>query len=445
MFIKTMAVLFTCLSLLVYACDLEARGGGGGGRGGGGGGGARGGGGGGGARGGSSAGRSPSISSGGNRASANRGGGNAANINRGGNNPGGGNRAGGSRVDGSRVDGSRVDGSRAGGNRDGVNRADVRRADGSRVDVRASGGDRNINVLRGERPSRNDVSDFLGLPEQGGNADRAQLRDGAQDRRADRAPARDTSPQDRQTDRQDRRGSRDAPQRVSPEKRQERQAGRKTRANDIRIDFNRHHPSWDFWQSHPDWARWRWTRPYAWANWAGLLTWFGWGSGYDNVLYDYGDNLYYDDGNVYEDGQQVATEQEYAEQAEQLAAEGGKKVGDMPDDTKWMSLGVFALTHEEKGDPVVFFQLAVDKDGVIAGTYHNTISGVTKNVEGMVDKKTQRAAWYVEDKPETVIETGIYNLTQNETQVLIHFGTSDTQTWLLVRMDEPSEAEKGAS
>jgi hypothetical protein len=361
-----------------------------------------------------------------------------------------GNRVDGDRVDGNRVDGDRVDGNRVDGDRFGNNRADGDRVDANRVDgirygVRPGGGERNVIVSGGARPSRDDVSDFLGLPERGGNADRQQARDGVQDRRGDRQPARDTAAQDRQTDRQDRRGSRDGPQRMSPENRQQRGAERQVRANDIRNQFNGHHPSWDFWRSHPNWSRWRWTRPYSWASWAGLITWFGWGGGYANVSYDYGDNLYYDDGNVYEDGQQVATEEEYAQQAEQLAAGGGEKVSSMPDDTKWMSLGVFALTHEEKGDPVVFFQLAVDKDGVIAGTYHNTVSGVTKNVQGMVDKKTQRAAWYVEDKPETVVETGIYNLTQNETQVLIHFGTKDTQTWLLVRMDEPAEAEQQAS
>jgi hypothetical protein len=105
-----------------------------------------------------------------------------------------------------------------------------------------------------------------------------------------------------------------------------------------------------------------------------------------------------------------------------------------------MSLGVFALLHQEKGDPVIFFQLSVDKDGVIAGTYYNQISGVSKSVQGLVDKKTQRAAWYAENKRETVFETGIYNLTKNQTKILIHFGTSRTQTWLLVRLKEPAEA-----
>jgi hypothetical protein len=213
-----------------------------------------------------------------------------------------------------------------------------------------------------------------------------------------------------------------------------------SRGDHIRQRFDTEHPHWDFWKQHPDWARWRWTKPYAWATWSGLDNWFGWAVTLPYIDYLYGDNLWYEDDLVYYDDEQIATATEYAEQAEQLAKAGGEVVSSMPDNTKWMSLGVFALLHQEKGAPVIFFQLSVDKDGVIAGTYYNQISGVSKSVQGLVDKKTQRAAWYAENKRETVFETGIYNLTKNQTKILIHFGTSRTQTWLLVRLKEPAEA-----
>ena len=45
------------------------------------------------------------------------------------------------------------------------------------------------------------------------------------------------------------------------------------------------------------------------------------------------------------------------------------------------------------------------------------------------------------DFPHYVVETGIYNLTENQTECLMHFGTEHTQTWLLVRMEEPKQAE----
>ena len=44
-----------------------------------------------------------------------------------------------------------------------------------------------------------------------------------------------------------------------------------------------------------------------------------------------------------------------------------------------------------------------------------------------------------------VIETGIFNLTQNEAPILIHFGTDRTENGLLVRLDPPPEEGKDAA
>jgi hypothetical protein len=38
------------------------------------------------------------------------------------------------------------------------------------------------------------------------------------------------------------------------------------------------------------------------------------------------------------------------------------------------------------------------------------------------------------------METGISNLTKDETAVLVHFEDGTTQEWLLVRMDEPDNS-----
>ena len=199
-------------------------------------------------------------------------------------------------------------------------------------------------------------------------------------------------------------------------------------------------PRYGFWRNNPYWARWRITRPYRWATWAALTGWFGWRATNSGVYYDYGGNVYYDYGSVYIDDQPVATYDEYAEQAESIAATGNETLEAAPDDEQWMSLGVFALADQEDGDPTMFFQLAVAKDGTIAGTYYNTQSEQTLPVQGAVDAETQRAAWTIGDNSETVFETGIYNLTQDETAVLIHFTQEQRdETWLLVRMDEPDD------
>jgi hypothetical protein len=57
----------------------------------------------------------------------------------------------------------------------------------------------------------------------------------------------------------------------------------------------------------------------------------------------------------------------------------------------------------------------------------------------MVDQKTQRAAWTVLPKNTPVVETGINNLTQNETRCLLHFADGTTQTWLMVRIEGPKQ------
>jgi hypothetical protein len=88
-------------------------------------------------------------------------------------------------------------------------------------------------------------------------------------------------------------------------------------------------------------------------------------------------------------------------------------------------------------------QLAVDKQGVIRGNYTNTAIGNTQVVKGSVDKQTQRACWTVGDNTDTVFDTGIYNLTKDETPVLVHHGSDRTEHWLMVRHNNPDDASDG--
>ena len=41
-----------------------------------------------------------------------------------------------------------------------------------------------------------------------------------------------------------------------------------------------------------------------------------------------------------------------------------------------------------------------------------------------------------------IMETGLFNLTQDQTEALVHFGNEKTQKWLLVRLDQPKSDEK---
>jgi hypothetical protein len=46
-------------------------------------------------------------------------------------------------------------------------------------------------------------------------------------------------------------------------------------------------------------------------------------------------------------------------------------------------------------------------------------------------------AFTVGDNTTNVVETGLYNLTKDESPCLIHIGKDRTEKWLLVRLDQP--------
>lgn len=168
----------------------------------------------------------------------------------------------------------------------------------------------------------------------------------------------------------------------------------------------------------------------------GFLPW-----GYsDDVSYNYGDNIYYEGDEVYYGDEAVATSDEYAEQA-QTIAEGGPEVDD---NAEWLTLGVFAITQDGQASgppPTMFVQLAINKQGVVAGTFQNTTTDSSQPVIGMVDQKTQRTAWGIEGKQWPIMETGISNLTEDTAAALVHFADGQTQQWLLVRLEEPQEGQ----
>jgi hypothetical protein len=60
-------------------------------------------------------------------------------------------------------------------------------------------------------------------------------------------------------------------------------------------------------------------------------------------------------------------------------------------------------------------------------------SGVT----GAVNEEDQRAAWRVGANKNLVIETGLYNLTQQRSTALVHYGPNRTQQFVLVRFQQP--------
>jgi hypothetical protein len=174
-----------------------------------------------------------------------------------------------------------------------------------------------------------------------------------------------------------------------------------------------------------DWLVFGWDRPRYWA-------------------YGPGANIYYRDNYVYYDDQPTVTIDTYYQQVYDLAHSVPNISEQEAERMDWTPLGVFAAMRQNESDSQRALQLAVNRDGVITGTYMNRANGHVHPVSGMVDERTQRAAWAFADgqHQEVVFETGIYNLTRDEASLMVHFGPSagDTEIWQLVRIEEPENS-----
>ncbi len=163
----------------------------------------------------------------------------------------------------------------------------------------------------------------------------------------------------------------------------------------VRNNFNYYncfHPGW--YTNHPGcWFAAGWGAGWAWqwATWPALIGWYPIVG--EPIDYDYGDTVVYQNNNVYVNGQDDGTAQNYATQAITLADQGQQ--ANAPSDAEWKPLGVFALVQSGQTKSNNVFQLALDKNGIIRGNYYDGLMDTTTPVYGSVDKKTQRAAWTI--------------------------------------------------
>ena len=180
-----------------------------------------------------------------------------------------------------------------------------------------------------------------------------------------------------------------------------------------------------------------WAAGSAWtaATWPGIGSWFGYGAYAQPINYDYGSSVVYQGDNVYVNGQDQGTADQYYQQAQTLADTGAQ--AQPASDDQWMPLGVFAVSQSGQSTPIATLQLAVDKSAIIRGNYTDNASNQTQQVQGSVDKQTQRVAFTIGSNTSTVIETGLYNLTKDQTPVLVHLGPNNSQQMMLVRIQQP--------
>jgi hypothetical protein len=211
-----------------------------------------------------------------------------------------------------------------------------------------------------------------------------------------------------------------------------------TRGAAVRTNFGYYdcfRPGW--YAAHPGcWAAAGWAAGAAWgaASYADVSTYCNFPPG-DPSDYDYGNSVVYQDDDVYVNGQDAGTVQQFADQATALAAQGQTAAAPPTDD--WKPLGVYALVQGDEKTSNNIFQLAVNQDGILRGNYYDGLMDTTTDVYGSIDKATQRAAWTIGKKKDRVFEAGVYNLTRPQCPCLVHLGAQKTTQMMLVRVEPP--------
>lgn len=177
--------------------------------------------------------------------------------------------------------------------------------------------------------------------------------------------------------------------------------------------FDRHNINRDF-----AGLRGNWWQPAAWAT---LASWGAW---------NWSTPYYYDnDGYAYPYSTTTTISQPVQTQSVEGTSTG----------VEWLPLGVFAVGRDAEAavQSNRFIQLAINRSGEIAGVLYNATTDSAQDITGMVDPSSQKAYWSLTNRTNSPIaSTGIYNLTEDQTSINVHFSDGSDQTWTLVRLKQ---------
>lgn len=176
-----------------------------------------------------------------------------------------------------------------------------------------------------------------------------------------------------------------------------------------------------------------WWRPAAWATLAGWGAW-NWSTPY-----------YYDDGGY---AYPLSTAEStyaypysstttYSKPVQTQATQSIQTRAST--DRDWLPLGVFAVANNANTAAYTnrFIQLAINRSGEIAGVLYNSTTDTAQDLTGMVDPTSQKAYWSMANRANSPIaSTGIYNLTEDQTPINVHFADGSDQIWTLVRLQQ---------
>lgn len=206
--------------------------------------------------------------------------------------------------------------------------------------------------------------------------------------------------------------------------------------------WNYYGPRW--WVRYPSywWPR-RWVVGTVWwvASWNTAARYVGIDD--PGIYYDYGENVTFDDENVFYEDNKISSTDEFYENANAIAEAGLDSKND-----EWMPLGVFAYVKDpDQTETERVLQLALNKDRAIRGNMHDLLTDKVIPVYGSAEKETQRVALKMEGNDSVVLEVGLYNLTNDEVPVLIHFSRDKRQDAMLIRLKnseekQPEESQK---
>ncbi|WP_417387828.1 hypothetical protein [Gimesia sp.] len=167
--------------------------------------------------------------------------------------------------------------------------------------------------------------------------------------------------------------------------------------------------------------------PWLWSTFGGLTAWVGY-----NNLYPVGYNYSLNNGYIYNNGVQVAPVTDYQSQADQII----DSVSPPDDAADWMPVGIFAIVPQGTTEVNVTVQLAVGKNGAVAGTYFNKDGNITLPLQGAIDESKQRVAWKIGEEDPITMETGLDSLTKDKSTVIIYFTGGTSEVWDMLRIDE---------
>lgn len=192
--------------------------------------------------------------------------------------------------------------------------------------------------------------------------------------------------------------------------------------------FDRHNSGIDYARTGVNWWR-----PAAWAT---LATWGSW---------DWSTPYYYDEGGYAYPI--TTTESAFVNpydtavipyQPAQMQPMQSSQVSASTDEN-WLPLGVFTVANNAyaAAQSSRFIQLAINRSGEIAGVLYNSTVDTAQDLVGMVDPNNQMAYWSTTSRADApIFSTGIYNLTEDQTTVNVHFSDGSDQTWTLVRLQQ---------